>query len=166
MIEAQQPMPQGSTNTVISAPGVLYVDIQLDPGATMPAYASDQAAGMDLYACLKEPVILMPGKHQLIPTGVRMAVPAGYEAQVRSRSGMALNHGVVVFNSPGTIDADYRGAVGVILMNWGEKPFEVLPGMRIAQLVIAPVMHVQCRPVEALSVTVRQNGGFGSTGVY
>ena len=133
-------------------------------GLDLPTYATEHAAGMDLLAALAEPVVLEPGRRALIPTGVAFALPDGYEAQVRPRSGLALKHGVTVLNSPGTIDADYRGEVKVLLVNLGAESFVVRRGERIAQLVVARVEHVRIEPVSELGGTSRGEGGFGSTG--
>ena len=135
-------------------------------GLPTPAYASAGAAGMDLYAALAEgqKLVLEPGARDLIPTGIMIALPVGHEAQVRPRSGLALKHGVTVLNSPGTIDADYRGEIGVILANLGDGPFDITRGARVAQLVIAPVARAAWNEVAALSQTARGSGGFGSTG--
>nr|WP_221238286.1 dUTP diphosphatase [Roseospira visakhapatnamensis] len=130
----------------------------------LPAYATPGAAGLDLLAAVSARVELRPGDRQLIPAGLRIALPAGYEAQVRPRSGLALRHGVTVLNTPGTIDADYRGEVGVILINLGAEPFAVTRGMRIAQLVVAPVTRVAWAPLDVLPESARGSGGFGSTG--
>jgi dUTP pyrophosphatase len=131
----------------------------------LPAYETDQAAGMDLMAAVHEAVVLAPGERALIPTGIAIALPADYEAQVRPRSGLALRNGVTLLNAPGTIDADYRGEVGAILVNQGDEPFTVTRGMRIAQMVIAPVSRAVWEPVDALPDSARGAGGFGSTGV-
>ena len=133
-------------------------------GLPLPAYATDQAAGMDLLAAVAEPVTLAPGQRRLIPTGLTIALPEGYEAQVRPRSGLALKHGVTVLNSPGTVDADYRGEVGVILANLGAEPFVVERGMRIAQMVLARVERLAWAMVDTLPDSARGTGGFGSTG--
>ena len=133
-------------------------------GLSLPAYATSQSAGMDLTAAVEEPVILAPGARALIPTGLSIALPAGYEAQVRPRSGLALKHGVTVLNAPGTIDADYRGEIGVILVNHGQEPFTVERGLRIAQMVVARHAQVRWKTAEALEGTARGAGGFGSTG--
>jgi dUTP pyrophosphatase len=137
-------------------------------GLPLPAYATPGAAGLDLLAAVPEgdPLVLEPGRHALVPAGFRMALPPGFEAQVRPRSGLALKHGVTVLNSPGTIDADYRGEVGVILVNHGSVPFMVARATRIAQLVIAPVVRVDWAEA-ALDDdrTARGAGGFGSTGL-
>jgi dUTP pyrophosphatase len=132
----------------------------------LPAYHSALAAGLDLVAAVPAdtPVTLRPGARALIPTGVAIALPPGSEAQVRPRSGLAAKNGVTVLNTPGTIDADYRGEIAVILINHGEEPFVVTRGMRIAQLVIAPVTRAQLREVQNLEDTARGAGGFGSTG--
>ncbi len=135
-------------------------------GLQLPAYETELAAGMDLRAAVAdgEPVTLAPGKRAMVPTGLTMALPAGYEAQVRPRSGLAAKHGITCLNSPGTIDADYRGEVKVILINLGEEPFVIRRGERIAQMVIAPVTQAKLEVTAELSATVRGAGGFGSTG--
>jgi dUTP pyrophosphatase len=135
-------------------------------GLALPAYQSAHAAGVDLLAAVPEdaPMILAPGKHALIPTGLTIALPPGYEAQVRPRSGLAAKHGVTVLNAPGTVDADYRGEIGVLLINHGEAPFPIRRGERIAQMVIAPVARAELVPAVSLSATDRGSGGFGSTG--
>lgn len=133
-------------------------------GLPLPAYQSDLAAGLDLVAAVDSPVQLAPGARALVPTGLAMALPAGFEAQVRPRSGLAAKHGLTVLNTPGTIDADYRGEVKVILINLGDTPFEIVRGERIAQMVIAPVLQAVITEVETLSETQRGTGGFGSTG--
>lgn len=130
----------------------------------LPAYETTQSAGMDLAAAIDAPMTLAPGKRAMVPTGLAIALPAGYEAQVRPRSGLAAKNGVTVLNTPGTIDADYRGEVKVILVNLGEDPFEIERGMRIAQMVIAPVTQASFTEVDSLSETERGSGGFGSTG--
>lgn len=130
----------------------------------LPAYATPLSAGMDLRANLDEPVTLLPGQRALVPTGLQIALPEGYEAQVRPRSGLALKHGVTVLNSPGTIDADYRGEVRVLLVNLGQEPFVVDHGERIAQMVVARHETVEWEAVESLDATVRGDGGFGHTG--
>ena len=138
----------------------------LRDGAVVPSYQTEHAAGMDLAACPDDgaPVTIAPGTIQLIPCGFAMALTPGFEAQVRPRSGLALKHGITLINSPGTIDADYRGEVKVPLINHGTEPFVIEPGMRIAQMVIAPVSHAQVQVVEELAGTARGSGGFGSTG--
>jgi dUTP pyrophosphatase len=135
-------------------------------GLALPAYQSAHAAGLDLLAAVPEdaPMILAPGKHALVPTGLTIALPAGYEAQVRPRSGLAAKHGVTVLNAPGTIDADYRGEIGVLLINHGDAPFPIRRGERIAQLVIASVARAELVLAVSLSATDRGSGGFGSTG--
>jgi dUTP pyrophosphatase len=130
----------------------------------LPSYATAGAAGMDLLAAVAEPVVIAPGKRALVPTGLTIALPAGHEAQVRPRSGLALKHGLTVLNAPGTIDADYRGEVGVILINHGDAPFTINRGERIAQMVIAPVTMAAWNEVSELPGTARGAGGFGSTG--
>jgi dUTP pyrophosphatase len=148
---------------------LVKVEIQQLPhgnGLALPAYQSAHAAGLDLLAAVPDdaPVMLAPGKHALIPTGLTIALPQGYEAQVRPRSGLAAKHGVTVLNSPGTVDADYRGEVCVLLINHGDQPFPIRRGERIAQMVIAEVAQVELVPVTSLSATDRGSGGFGSTG--
>ena len=135
-------------------------------GLALPAYQSALAAGLDLLAAVPEdaPIILAPGKYALVPTGLSIALPPGFEAQVRPRSGLAARHGVTVLNAPGTVDADYRGEIGVPLINHGDAPFTVRRGERIAQMVIAAVVQVELVPVETLASTARGSGGFGSTG--
>lgn len=131
----------------------------------LPAYATPQSAGMDIRANLDEPVVLRPMERRLIPTGLKIAIPAGYECQVRPRSGLALKHGITVLNTPGTIDADYRGELGVLLINLSQEEFTVNDGERIAQLVFAK--HEQCEfsVVETLDETERGEGGYGHTGL-
>ncbi len=135
-------------------------------GLALPAYETTGSAGMDLRAAVAEfePIVLAPGERRLIPTGLKIALEPGYEAQVRPRSGLALKHGVTCLNSPGTIDSDYRGEVGVILINHGQIAFEINRGERIAQMVIAPYAQAVMAEVEALDETARGAGGFGSTG--
>ena len=133
-------------------------------GLPLPAPASEGAAGLDLRAALAQPLELLPGARALVPTGLRLALPGGYEGQLRPRSGLALRHGVTLLNAPGTLDADYRGELGVILINHGSRPFLVERGMRIAQLVVAPVVRAALVRCEELPATSRGEGGFGSTG--
>ena len=131
----------------------------------LPQYATTQSAGLDLRANLDAPVTLQPMQRHLIPTGLHIALPAGFEAQVRPRSGLALRHGITVLNSPGTIDADYRGEVMVLLVNLGEEPFVVNAGERIAQLIVARYEQVTLVPTDSLDATERGEGGYGHTGV-
>ncbi|WP_158670629.1 dUTP diphosphatase [Bradyrhizobium guangdongense] len=135
-------------------------------GLPLPAYQTAEAAGLDLMAAVadSEPITLAPGQYALVPTGLAIALPPAHEAQVRPRSGLAAKHGVTVLNSPGTIDADYRGEIKVILINHGAAPFVIKRGERIAQMVIAPVVQAALVPVATLSATGRGAGGFGSTG--
>ena len=133
-------------------------------GLPLPAYQSAAAAGLDLLAAVEAPVYIAPGERALIPTGLAIALPAGSEGQVRPRSGLAVQHGITVLNSPGTIDADYRGEIRVILINLGQDPFTITRGMRIAQLVIAPVRQVMISETSSLDETTRGVEGFGSTG--
>ncbi|WP_299683996.1 dUTP diphosphatase [uncultured Tateyamaria sp.] len=139
---------------------------QADPDIPLPGYETDGAAGADIRANLPDgrTVTVAPGARALIPTGIAMAIPRGYEVQVRPRSGLALKHGISLVNSPGTIDSDYRGEVGIIVLNTSADPFEVSHGMRIAQLVLAPVVQAAFDAVETLDDTARGAGGFGSTG--
>ena len=131
----------------------------------LPAYATRGAAGMDIVAAVTEDLVLAPGGRSAVPTGLSMAVPAGHEVQVRPRSGLALRHGVTVANAPGTIDSDYRGEVKILLVNLGDADFTVSRGMRIAQIVLAPVTRADPKLVEELDDTARGSGGFGSTGL-
>ena len=131
----------------------------------LPKYSTNESAGLDLRAELQSPIVLKPGQRSLIPTGLKIALPTGYEAQVRPRSGLAYKHGITVLNSPGTIDADYRGDVGVILINHGSESFTIENGERIAQLIIAKFVQIDWDEVLDLSSTSRGEGGFGSTGV-
>ena len=147
----------------------LKVEIRQWPhgeGLALPAYQSAHAAGLDLLAAVPEgsPLVLLPGARALVPTGLSIALPPGYEAQVRPRSGLAAKHGVTVLNTPGTIDADYRGEIGVLLINHGEAAFAIRRGERIAQIVIAAVARAELVAVGSLSATKRGDGGFGSTG--
>lgn len=130
----------------------------------LPAYATSQAAGMDVRANLAESITLAPGSRTLVPTGLRVELPEGYEMQIRPRSGLALKHGIAVLNSPGTIDADYRGEIGIILANLSAEPFVIAPGDRIAQMVIARYAHATWQAVDVLSETDRGDGGFGHSG--
>jgi dUTP diphosphatase len=148
---------------------MISVEVKLLPhgeGLALPAYQTAHAAGLDLVAAVPEetPLLLQPGRHALVPTGLTIALPVGFEAQVRPRSGLAARHGVTVLNAPGTIDADYRGEICVLLINHGDKTFTITRGERIAQLVIAPVSRAELVPVTSLSPTARGSGGFGSTG--
>ncbi len=137
---------------------------RLSPLARIPAYQTSLAAGMDVHAAITEPMLLEPNRVVLVPTGFALAIPEGFEAQVRPRSGLSTKHGVTVPNAPGTIDADYRGEVMVALINLGRADFTVEPGMRVAQLVFAPVARADIAEVAELSSTERGTGGFGSTG--
>jgi len=131
----------------------------------LPAYASAGSAGLDLLAAIEREKVLAPGERCLVPCGICLALPDGYEAQVRARSGLALKHGLTLLNSPGTIDSDYRGEIGVILINHGDAPFTVARGMRIAQLVLAPVVRAVLAETRCLPKTARGGNGFGSTGL-
>ena len=135
-------------------------------GLPLPCYETPGSAGMDLRAAISDdsPVLIEPGRRELVSIGIRIAIPEGFEGQVRPRSGLALRHGIGMINSPGTIDSDYRGVLGVILVNWGQSPFTVRRGDRIAQLVISPIVQVALVESEELDSTARGTGGFGSTG--
>ena len=146
-------------------PAVAVVRLPEGEGLPLPAYMSAGAAGADIVAAVVEDLVLAPGERALVPTGFALEVPEGYEVQVRPRSGLALRYGITLLNSPGTIDSDYRGAVGVILANLGAEPFVVRRGERIAQLVVAPVVQADFREVRTLAVSSRGEGGFGSTGL-
>jgi dUTP pyrophosphatase len=147
----------------------IRVEVRLLPhgdGLALPAYQTAHAAGLDLLAAVAEdtPLVLQPGRTALVPTGLTIALPEGFEAQVRPRSGLAAKHGVTVLNAPGTVDADYRGEVSVLLINHGDKAFTIRRGERIAQMIIAAVVRADLVPVTSLSSTMRGSGGFGSTG--
>ena len=146
------------------APLIDVVRLPHGEGLPLPAYATEGAAGMDLLAAVTAPLVIPPGGRALVPTGLSIALPHGYELQVRPRSGLALKNGITLPNSPGTIDEDYRGELGVIVLNTGSEAFTVERGMRIAQAVIAPVVRAAWREVAALPGTARGTGGFGSTG--
>ena len=137
---------------------------RMRPDAVIPRYMTAHAAGLDLCAAIDTPIAMAPGERVAISTGLAMAIPEGFEGQVRPRSGLAREHGVTVVNAPGTIDADFRGVVHVLLVNLGAQPFTVKPGERIAQLVIAPVVQAELAEVDELPATERGTGGFGSTG--
>ena len=134
-------------------------------GFPLPDYASEGASGMDIRACVEEPVTVNAGQIKLIPTGLALSIPPGYEVQIRPRSGLALKHGIGMVNGPGTIDSDYRGEIGIILINWGEVPFVVRMGDRIAQMVLSKVYRADLQRVEKLDATKRGKGGFGHSGV-
>ncbi len=145
----------------------LRVQITREPGTEdipLPQYETDHAAGMDVRAAVTEPVTLQPGERTLVPTGLRIALPPGFEAQIRPRSGLAIKHGLSLLNSPGTIDADYRGEIRIIIANFGQKPYTIERGDRIAQMIIAPVTRAEWDVVSELQDTKRGAGGFGSTG--
>lgn len=143
----------------------LEVFIATQDGATLPAYATKASSGMDLFALTDEPITLKPLERALISTGIHVGIPEGFEAEIRPRSGIAYNSGVTVLNAPGTIDADYRGEVKVLLINLGAEPFTVRKGDRIAQMIFKSVVSVNWKPVEVLPETTRGHGGFGSTGM-
>ena len=146
-------------------PEIAVVRLPEGEGLALPAYMSTGAAGADVVAAVREPLTLEPGARALVPTGFALEVPAGFEVQLRPRSGLALKFGITLLNSPGTIDSDYRGAVGVIVANLGADPFTIARGDRIAQMIVAPVVQAIFREVATLASSERGAGGFGSTGV-
>jgi len=155
-------------NFSVPSAGIVKVKVIREPGTEdlpLPEYKTDGSVGMDLYSAVKEDVVIAPGERKLIPTGIRIAIPDGFEGQVRPRSGLAIKHGIGLLNSPGTIDSDYRGEIQVILINLGESPFVVKRGDRIAQLIISPVVKVEWEVVAELPQSERGSGGFGHTGV-
>ncbi len=139
--------------------------LRVNPSVTLPRYMTKGSSGMDLFACLAGDVTLQPGERGLFPTGISVALPEGFEGQVRARSGLAVRHGIALVNAPGTIDADYRGEISVVLINLGQEPFTVRNGDRIAQMIICPVFRAVLEEVDDLSETGRQGGGFGHTGI-
>jgi len=139
--------------------------LRKDRSVPLPQYMTEGASGMDLFACLEEEVTLAPGERKLIPTGVAIAIPEGFEGQVRPRSGLAIQKGIGMVNGPGTIDSDYRGEIGVLLINFGKESFTVRNGERIAQMVISPTFRTTLEEVDDLPETQRQGGGFGHTGI-
>ncbi len=141
------------------------IKITLQPGAKKPEYQTPHSSGADLYAFLEKPIVLQPLQRALIPTGVSIELPPGYEAQIRPRSGLAINHGITLLNTPGTIDADYRGEIKIIVINLSDKPFTIENNMRIAQMVIAHTIQVTFEAVLELTPTKRNHGGFGHTGL-
>jgi len=140
------------------------IKIRMTAEGEPPKYETDGASGMDLRANLEAPVTLMPGERSLIPTGLRIELPAGYEAQVRARSGLAAKHGIGLVNGIGTIDSDYRGEIKICLINWGSEPFEINDGDRVAQMIVAKYTRAEIEIVDSLSDTIRGEGGFGHTG--
>ncbi len=149
-------------------PNPVTVQITQEPGCEdipLPAYETEHAAGMDLRAAVQESISLEPGARALVPTGIRVALPEGYEAQVRPRSGLAIRHGISMVNAPGTVDADFRGELRVILINHGEEPFTIRRGDRIAQMIVAPITRIAWQPVQDLPESTRGSGGFGHTGL-
>lgn len=146
----------------------LKLEVKRLPGnedMSLPGYETDGASGLDLRAAVSEPLILKPGEIRLVPTGLAVSIPQGYEGQIRPRSGLALKHGIGMLNSPGTIDSDYRGEIGLIAVNWGREPFVIRRGDRIAQMVIAAVVKADVVEVENLEPTLRGGGGFGHSGL-
>lgn len=144
---------------------MIEIPITTEKEEYLPIYSSENASGADAYACIKEEMVLEPGMSCLVPTGLRCEIPHGYEIQVRPRSGLALKNQITVLNTPGTIDADYRGEIGIILINHGKNSFVIKPGMRIAQFVVAETIQANFLVAETLSATTRGEGGFGHTGV-
>lgn len=142
----------------------MKIDIKSIKSIDLPTYATSDSAGMDLVAAITDPIVIHSGKRVLIPTGVAIALPKGFEAQIRPRSGLAIKNGITLVNSPGTIDADYRGEISVIVINHGDEPFTVEPNMRIAQMVISTYSRITWQEVDNLEETARGTGGFGSTG--
>jgi dUTP pyrophosphatase len=142
------------------------IPVCVDEGGTIPRYGSALAAGADLYAAIEENILLLPKEFKLIPTNIRLEIPEGYEMQIRPRSGLALHHGVSVLNTPGTIDADFRGTIGVILVNLGKNAFTIEPKMRIAQMVLSPVCQAIFMEKELLGTSKRGEGGFGHSGMF
>lgn len=156
--------PARALHTVGMPIPILVCRLPHAAGLPLPSYATAGAAGMDLIAAVREPVTVASGERVLIPTGLTMALPPGYELQIRPRSGLALRHGIALPNAPGTIDEDYRGEIGIILLNTGQEAFVIERGARIAQAVLAPVSKAVWREVDSLDPTARDSGGFGSTG--
>lgn len=144
----------------------LALPLILEDEGCLPVYSTSHAAGADVKAYLKEPLLLSPGSSIMVPTGIRMAIPEGYEVQIRPRSGLAAKFGITVLNTPGTIDSDYRGELQIILINHGKQDFEITPGMRIAQMVLAPVIQMEFCLSQELAETSRGSGGFGHTGTH
>lgn len=142
------------------------IQIQVKDPELIPQYTTDQAAGADIRAAIDETLMLNPGESTLLPTGIRVQIPEGYEVQIRPRSGLAFKKQVTVLNTPGTIDSDYRGEIGVILINHSKAPVEIAPKMRIAQMVVAPVVQAEFQMKESLTTTARGEGGFGHTGTH
>lgn len=144
----------------------IQVQVTSSEGVSLPFYATEGAAGMDIRAFIDEPIVLQPGQVQCIPTGLQVAIPEGFELQIRPRSGLSLKSQVIPLNTPGTIDCDYRGEIKVILANLGKEPFEVTAGMRIAQMIAAPYYQVDWKKVDKLDATRRGEHGFGGTGIH
>lgn len=144
----------------------LEVPVTLDEMDCLPVYSTVSAAGADVKAFIQEPLILTSGASTMIPTGIRLAIPDGFEVQIRPRSGLAAKHGITVLNTPGTIDSDYRGELQIILINHSKTDFTITPGMRIAQMILAPVIQMEFVIAEELSLTARNTGGFGHTGTH
>ncbi len=150
----------------MSAPSISIQRLAHGQDLPLPSHATPHSAGVDLLAAVKDSLMLEPGGWAIVPSGIAIALDEGFEAQVRPRSGLAAKHGVTILNSPGTIDADYRGEIGIILINLGKEAFRIERGMRIAQMIVAPVTRVVWREVDALPNTHRSSGGFGSTGIH
>ena len=139
--------------------------VKIKDSAMLPDYQTAGSAGADIHACLDEPIVMKPMERRMIPTGLKMAIPEGFEVQIRARSGLSFKHGITMVNGVGTIDADYRGEIGVLLINLGQEPFTIEPGMRIAQMVLARYEQIDWQEVDDIGETERGEGGFGSTGV-
>ncbi len=144
---------------------IYFKRLRMNHPVCVPQYMTSGASGMDLFACLEQEVTLEPGERRLIPTGISVAIPEGFEGQIRPRSGLAIQKGIGVVNGPGTIDSDYRGEIGVLLINFGREPFTVHNGERIAQMVISQVFRATLEELDDLPATPRQGGGFGHTGI-
>ena len=144
---------------------ILFKRLRESPPVSIPQYMTSGAAGMDLFASLEKEVTLEPGERRLVPTGISVAIPQGFEGQIRPRSGLAIQKGIGIVNGPGTIDSDYRGEVGILLINFGKEPFTIRNGDRIAQMVISQVFQATLEELDELPATTRQGGGFGHTGV-
>jgi dUTP pyrophosphatase len=158
-------MQRSSFKLGISKMKIYVKRLKKDQPASIPRYMTPGASGMDLFASLEKEVTLEPGERRLIPTGIAVAIPEGFEGQVRPRSGLAIQKGIGIVNGPGTIDSDYRGEIGVLLINFGKEPFTIRHGERIAQMVISQVLRAALEEVDELPTTRRQGGGFGHTGI-
>ncbi len=144
---------------------MITIRIQIQEGAQIPRYQTDGSAGADLHAFIQEPLIIPPGGISLVPTGIIMEIPEGFEGQIRPRSGLALNHGITLLNSPGTIDSDYRGEIKIIMINLSSEPYTITPSMRIAQIVFNQISRAEFIEASHLNITTRNSGGFGHSGI-